>query len=141
MGTTTQAVSGTTVDSTAAKTTITGTMTISGITYTDLAADTQMMAQVETECKETIASSAGTNVSPSDVSVTFSAGSLQVTYEILVDEDDASSITGAITSAVDNGSLMSNLVTNLQSIPNIDNIISGTLSVVADPPTIVEDTS
>merc|ERR1712187_241979 len=109
--------------------------------YADLAADTQMMAQVETECKETIASSAGTNVSPSDVSVTFSAGSLQVTYEILVDEDDASSITGAITSAVDNGSLMTNLGTNLHSIPNIDDIVSGTLSVVADPPTIVEEPS
>merc|ERR1711972_573867 len=100
-------------------------------------------AQVETECKATIASSAGASVSPSDVSVTFSAGSLHVAYEIIVDEDEASSINGAITSAVDDGSLMTNLVSNLESIPNIQSIVTGTLSVVADPPTVtvVEDTS
>lgn len=128
--TTTQAVSGTT---------ITGTMTISGITYADLADDTQMMAQVETECKETIATSAGPNVSPADVSVTLSAGSLQVGYSIIVDADDASSISSAISTAVESGTLVDSLVTNLQTIPNIANIVSGTLSAVASAPTVVED--
>merc|ERR1711972_1255167 len=130
--TTTQAVSGTT---------ITGTMTISGITYADLAADTQMMAQVETECKETIATSAGPNVSPADVSVTLSAGSLQVAYSIIVDADDASSISSSISTAVESGTLVDSLVTNLQTIPNIDSIVSGTLSAVASAPTVEDPNS
>merc|ERR1712061_923932 len=113
--------------------------TISGITYADLAADTQMMAQVETECKETIAPSAGPNVSPADVSVTLSAGSLQVAYSIMVDADDASSISSAISTAVESGTLVDSLVTNLQTIPNIGSIVPGTLSAVASAPPVVED--
>merc|ERR1712039_1131826 len=139
--TTTQGAVGTTVDSMAGKTAIMGTMTISGITYADLAADTQMMAQVETECKETIATSAGPNVSPADVSVTLSAGSLQVGYSIIVDADDASSISSAISTAVESGTLVDSLVTNLQTIPNIANIVSGTLSAVASAPSVEDPNS
>ena len=90
-------------------------------------------AQVETECKETIATSAGPNVSPADVSVTLSAGSLQVAYSIIVDADDASSISSAISTAVESGTLVDSLVTNLQTIPNIGSIVSGTLWGCSSP--------
>merc|ERR1719401_2947021 len=116
--------------------TVSGIITITGLNFAGLSADTTLMAAVETQCKLALASAAG--VATTAVGVTLSSGSVVVDYTIAVASSAASSCTTGLTTAINDNSLTGNLITALQDIPNINNAVDATLSATASTPTIVD---
>jgi len=116
--------------------TVTGIITITGLNFAGLSADTTLMAAVETQCKLALASAAG--VATTAVGVTLSSGSVVVDYTIAVASSAASSCTTGLTTAINDNSLTGDLITALQDIPNINNAVDATLSATASTPTIVD---
>merc|ERR1712066_918571 len=109
--------------------TVLGSITIGGLSFADLSADTTLKAAVETQCKVDIASAAGVNTR--DVSVTLSSGSVVVDYTIAVAPNAVSSTNAGLTDAINDNSLTEGLVTDLLNIPNINSVADATLSATA----------
>merc|ERR1712187_592304 len=95
--------------------TVLGSITIGGLSFADLSADTTLKAAVETQCKVDIASAAG--VTTTDVSVTLSSGSVVVDYTIAVAPNAVSSTNAGLTDAINDNSLTEGLVTELLKNP------------------------
>jgi len=109
--------------------TVLGSITIGGLSFASLSADTTLKAAVETQCKVDIASAAGVNTT--DVSVTLSSGSVVVDYTIAVAPNAVSSTNAGLTDAINDNSLTEGLVTELLNIPNITSVVDATLSATA----------
>jgi len=113
-----------------ATTAIMGSFVVNNIDYAALSNDTSLRAQFESQCKDTVASAAGT--SASNVQVTLSSGSVNVGYSIVLPAGTASSSArDALTAAVGgaDGSLAADLLTALSGIPGITEVTSGSLSI------------
>merc|ERR1740138_1973628 len=78
---TTAAAGGTTAAGDTSET-VSGSFTVSGVSYADVTGDTQVEADFKSACATTIAASAGSGTAASMVSVTLTEGSVTVSFTI-----------------------------------------------------------
>jgi hypothetical protein len=103
-----------------------GSMTVENVDSAALANNPRLRGAFEAECQNTIALEAGT--SAEHVQVTLSRGSVRVTYGIKLPPSESTKASSALTNAI-GGELATHLVSALSTIPGIDDVKSGSMSV------------
>jgi hypothetical protein len=105
---------------------IMGSMTVNNVDYNALSSDQALKAAFESRCKTSIASASGT--SAANVQVTLSRGSVAVAYSITVPPSSASTVSASLSDAIST-TLSTNVVQALSTIPGINSVVSGSMSV------------
>jgi hypothetical protein len=117
---TTAAAGGTTAAGDTSET-VSGSFTVSGVSYADVTGDTQVEADFKSACAATIAASAGSGTAASMVSVTLTEGSVQVSFTITLPAGvTGSTLKSALdTAAGTSGTFMSSLSDAIGEISNL----------------------
>jgi hypothetical protein len=103
-------------------------MIVQGVDYDSMVANPTVQAAFETSIKEAVAASAGSGVTPDDVSVEFSAGSIAVKCTI-TPQDDNSAL--AVSTAVGaSAELATAVVSKVKTAPGIEQMTTGSIGVV-----------
>lgn len=106
---------------------IRGSLKVQNIDYAVLISNEVVKRNVEVTCKSQIAAAASTTAS--SVDVTLRPGSVVVSYEIQVPTQAAKTTQATLISSL-SSTFSNDLVTELNMIPGIHNIVSGSLSIV-----------
>lgn len=103
------------------------TMTITAVDYTALTGDAALLDRFTQNLKQTIAQEAGHGVQPSHVTLTLSAGSVQVKAEIAMPTGvEASTVQNTISQST---SLQTAVVSSVNSVSGINTVTTGTVGV------------
>jgi len=121
--------------------TISGSMTIQGVDYSLLNANSAMKTTFMNTCATQIAATA-TGISASDVTVTLSAGSVAVDYTITVPSGvDASGVQSSVATAA-TSTLATQMATAISAISGINSFTDGSISVTGiSTPTLTDPNS
>lgn len=114
-------------------------LTIANVNYDDLMADVGKLNSFKMKCKESIAATSS-EFGPEDVQVTLSEGSVIVDALITLPPDataaSATGVSALLTEKLDSGELGDSVISNIQTIPGIDSVTSGALSVTHTAPVL-----
>jgi hypothetical protein len=100
------------------------------VVYSSLVANTALYNTFVWKIKEGIAEKAGLPVTGHDVMVWLSPGSVHVVGHVYADEQHSDTVTANLWNAGKTGTLTNLVMTKVQSVPGIDTVKSGHMSVL-----------
>jgi len=137
--TTAEAATVTTAEAATAET-VSGSFTVSGVSYDDVTSDTQVEADFKSACASSIAANAGSGVVASMVTVTLSAGSVKIDFSITLPAGmSGSTVSTTLTTASTGGALLTSLSNSIGDISTLTTTgsigVTGFTSAVDDTDT------
>jgi biotin carboxyl carrier protein len=108
---------------------VAGSMTVKNVDYDAVRENPALEEAFESECKNTIACQAG--AAPASVNVTLSRGSVKVAYKISTPFIASQDVRNSLTAAINSGSLSTELLIALGTVPGIDHATTGRMSITS----------
>merc|ERR1719171_2656635 len=93
--------------------TVSGSFTVSGVSYDDVIGDTQVEADFKSACADSIAANAGSGVVASMVTVTLSAGSVKIDFSIALPAGMSGSTVSTTLTTASTGALLTSLADSI----------------------------